>query len=161
MPPTHAKFTLYVRAARHRRFKQGQRIEASMRPNYEPLVVGTPGSYEGEEAVHTAFFKLDLKVPWEMLQPESMLTFEVEIKVWTAPDDNPNVGARLIREELDRVFSRRRATDLPFNLSKTMARCVDLRPLPGGGLDLDEGRTEGKDVVIVRRKWECLVQGKV
>ena len=89
-----------------------------------------------------------------------LLMFEVEIKVWTNAADAANTSAKAIRTELDRVFFRGRCRDLPFNLSKTSATCVDLRPIAGGGLDLDEGRSEGKDVVVVRRKWEVTVQGQ-
>lgn len=61
------KFTLYCRAAKHPRFRDGKRIAASSTQNFNPLTVGVPTSYQGEREVHTAFFKLVIDVPNELL----------------------------------------------------------------------------------------------
>lgn len=97
MAPTHRTFTLHVRAAKHWRFKDGQRIEASMRPNQKPLTVGQGRS---EEAVHTAFFKLWVKLPVEMLQADSIPTFEVEIDPEDVTTITPTVEAEAVRPDL-------------------------------------------------------------
>lgn len=98
MPLTqHRTFTLYVRAAKHPRFKEGQRIEASMRPNQKPLTIGQGYA---EQAVHTAFFKLDIKVPVEMLRPDSIPTFEVEIDPEDVTTITPTVEVEAVRPDL-------------------------------------------------------------
>lgn len=74
------KATIYVRAARHRRFRRGHKIEASMIYNPDPLTVGTPGSYDGEHKLHTAHFALQLNIPDEMMQPGALPHLEVTIE---------------------------------------------------------------------------------
>jgi hypothetical protein len=85
------KAKLYVRAARHRRFRDSYRIETSMTYNPEPLTVGTPGSYEGQESVHTAFFALQIDVPEELLKPSAIPLVSVEIDANGATTVTPSV----------------------------------------------------------------------
>lgn len=67
---------LHVRVAKHHRFRGYVRAEASMHPNQRPLTVG--GGYR-ESEVHTAFFKLKVRIPDELLEPSSTPEFEIEI----------------------------------------------------------------------------------
>jgi hypothetical protein len=95
----HYTFTLYARAARHHRFKDGGRIEASMSHNPNPLVVAK-GSY-GETPVHTAFFKLQIKVPEEALMVQGLPMFEVEIPPEALTVISPSIEAEVGATEFD------------------------------------------------------------
>lgn len=77
-------FTLHVRVAKHYRFRDAQRIEASQTPNQRPLTVG------GRE-VHTAFFKLKVRVPDELLEPSSVPQFTVELGPADATTVTPEI----------------------------------------------------------------------
>jgi hypothetical protein len=92
-------FTLYVRAAKHPRFKGGGRIEASMSHNPDPLVIAR-GTY-GETSVHTAFFKLQIKVPEEALRVQDIPMFEVEIPPEALTVISPSIEVEVGATEFD------------------------------------------------------------
>ena len=73
------KVTLYVRVARSNRFRLGYKALAATSYNPDPIVVGTPGSYEGEAKLHTAHFCLRIDVPEAVLKPSAIPTVEIEL----------------------------------------------------------------------------------
>jgi hypothetical protein len=73
------KVVLYVRVAHSNRFRLGYKAVAATSYNPDPITVGRPGGFEGEEKLHTAHFCLRIDVPDELLKPASIPTIEIEL----------------------------------------------------------------------------------
>lgn len=90
------KSRIYVRVAKHHRFRRGQRVETSMTYNPNALTVG--GSTYDETPVHTVFFALDFDTPDELLKPASVPTVDIgPIDVELATTVTPEV--EVVEEE--------------------------------------------------------------
>lgn len=70
------KAKLYVRAARHQRYRRGYRVDTSLTHNPDPLTVGVGYA---EESVHTVHFVLNVHIPDELLRPAALPQVDVII----------------------------------------------------------------------------------